>query len=158
MISSHEIPNEVLYESFTHVQEMSSDHLYFKMLLKKNFNKILQIIKEFKIPRREGAAHPPLFPKAAQNVKQGGHSFLNSLNSLNGYWIFVVLELLLKNTIFWLFLKCSWKVIFVSDAHKVYSFIQWSSLDKKSYIWVLNNIWLKFVGCKATYKWCAISG
>ena len=57
---------------------------------------------------------------------------------------------------FW-FLNCSWKVIFVADAHKVYSFMKSSSLDKKSYVWVLNNIWLKLVGYKATYKWCAIS-
>ena len=50
------------------------------------------------------------------------------------------------------------KVIFVLDAYKIYSFIQLSSLDKKSYVWVLDNIWLKFVGYKATYKWYAISG
>ena len=88
---------------------------------------------------------------------QGGHSFLNSLNSMNCSWIFLVLQLFLKNTMFWLlFLKCPWKVIFVSDAHKVYSFIQLLSLDKKSYVSVLNNIWLKFVGYNATYKWCAI--
>ena len=92
---------------------------------------------------------------------QGGKPFLNLLNSLNCSWIFLALKLFLKNTTFWLlFLKCSWKYIFVSDAHKVYSFIQLSSLDKKSYVWVLNNIWLKFLGLgyKATYKWFAISG
>ena len=51
---------------------------------------------------------------------RGGHSFLNSFNSLNCSWISLILELFLKNTTFWLlFLKCSWEVIFDSDAHKV---------------------------------------
>ena len=54
---------------------MSSGDLDSKVLRSRfgvfgqSFSKIPQIIKEFKVPKREVAVHAPLSPKAAGNVK-----------------------------------------------------------------------------------------